>query len=77
MISVPVQRKPPLEECSEIREAVRAAEAELAEPDKRGRVLLRYSGTENVCRVMVESSREDVVQRLARELSNVVRRVLG
>ena len=75
--SVPVQRKPPLEECSEIREAVRAAEAELAEPDKRGRVLLRYSGTENVCRVMVESSREDVVQRLARELSNVVRRVLG
>ena len=77
LISVPVQRKPPLEECSEIREAVRAAEAELAEPDKRGRVLLRYSGTENVCRVMVESSREDVVQRLARELSNVVRRVLG
>ena len=56
---------------------MRAAEAELAEPDKRGRVLLRYSGTENVCRVMVESSREDVVQRLARELSNVVRRVLG
>jgi len=39
--------------------------------------VLRYSGTENVCRVMVESSREDVVQRLARELSNVVRRVLG
>ena len=77
LISVPVQRKPPLEECSEIREAVRAAEAELAEPDKRGRVLLRYSGTENVCRVMVESSREDVVQRLARDLSNVVRRVLG
>lgn len=77
LISVPVQRKPPLEECGEIQEAVRAAEAELGEPDKRGRVLLRYSGTENVCRVMVESSREDVVQRLARELSNVVRRVLG
>ncbi len=56
---------------------MRAAEVELAEPDKRGRVLLRYSGTENVCRVMVESSREDVVQRLAKELSDVVRRALG
>ena len=77
LISVPVQRKPPLEECSEIQDAVRAAEVELAEPDKRGRVLLRYSGTENVCRVMVESSREDVVQRLAKELSDVVRRALG
>ena len=77
LISVPVQRKPQLEECSEIQDAVRAAEVELAEPDKRGRVLLRYSGTENVCRVMVESSREDVVQRLAKELSDVVRRALG
>ena len=77
LISVPVQRKPPLEECSEIQEVVRAAEAELAEPEKRGRVLLRYSGTENVCRVMVESVREDVVQRLAREIADIVRRVLG
>ena len=77
LISVPGQRQPPLGECSEIREAGGPAGAGPAGPGKGGRVLLRYSGTENVCRVMVESSREDVVQRLARELSNVVRRVLG
>ena len=43
----------------------------------RGRVLLRYSGTEPLCRVMVEGEDEDVVRKLAHELAALVESVLG
>ena len=42
----------------------------------RGRVLLRYSGTEALCRVMVEAEDEDKVVRYARDLADVVSREL-
>ena len=52
-----------------IQQAVKQIEAELG---KRGRVLLRASGTEPVVRVMVEGEDSTVVDRLARELSEQV-----
>jgi phosphoglucosamine mutase len=53
-----------------VREATRAAEADLA---GRGRVLLRPSGTEPVVRVMVEGEDRARVQRLADSIATVVR----
>ena len=53
-----------------IREAVQAAENELAD---RGRVLLRASGTEPVIRVMVEGNDSLAVERLSRDLAQVVK----
>jgi phosphoglucosamine mutase len=73
-ISVDVARKPPLEEVPEIIAAIRAAEAEL---DGEGRVLVRYSGTQAMCRVMVEGPTEETTDRLARMLADTVRQALG
>ena len=52
----------------------REAEAELGDD---GRVLLRYSGTENLCRVMVEGPADEQVERLADKIADAVRQEIG
>jgi len=74
LINVEVAIKPPLETLPEIGAAVARAEAELG---GRGRVLIRYSGTQNMCRVMVEGPSPESTDRLARELAQVVASVLS
>jgi phosphoglucosamine mutase len=74
MINVSVTRKPPLEDLPALQQAVREAEARLA---GLGRVLIRYSGTQPLCRVMVEGPSEELTQRLTEELAGIVRRELG
>ncbi|MFI3271824.1 MAG: phosphoglucosamine mutase [Pseudomonadota bacterium] len=74
LINVQVKKKPPLEECPRLLEAVADAEHDLA---GRGRVLLRYSGTENLCRVMVEGEHTSQVRKLAEQLADLVRAELG
>jgi phosphoglucosamine mutase len=74
IINVEVARKPPLEELAEVQAAVKAAEAELGE---KGRVLVRYSGTQAMCRVMVEGPTQETTRRLARQIADAVARNLG
>ena len=74
MINVDVRERPPLEEIAELRAAVAEAERELGD---RGRVLVRYSGTQSLCRVMVEGPTEEMTERLTSSLAEVVRRCLG
>ena len=74
LINMDVARKPPIEEEPEIGSAIRAAEQELGDS---GRVLIRYSGTQNMCRVMVEGPTEEMTRRLAESLADKVRTVLG
>ena len=74
LVNVHVDRKPPIEETPELAKAVADVEERLG---GRGRVLLRYSGTEPLCRVMVEGEDEDVVRKLAHELAALVESVLG
>jgi phosphoglucosamine mutase len=57
-----------------IARAVIDAEAELGES---GRVLLRPSGTEPMVRVMVEAEHQDVADRMAQQLAEIVRERLG
>jgi phosphoglucosamine mutase len=73
-ISVDVARKPPLEEVPELTAAIRTAEQELAD---KGRVLVRYSGTQAMCRVMVEGPSQEMTDRLARALADTVKQCLG
>ena len=57
-----------------IKEAVRAAEAELGDS---GRVLLRPSGTEPLIRVMVEAASDSVASEIATKLAEIVQQELG
>ena len=74
MINVEVSRKPPLETCEPLCRALREAEEELA---GCGRVLIRYSGTQPLCRVMVEGPTRETTERLTESLAGMVRQCLG
>jgi phosphoglucosamine mutase len=74
MINIDVKTKPPLESLSPVQEAIREAEAEL---NGKGRVLVRYSGTQSMCRVMVESAEEALTQKLCDSIAAVVRKTIG
>jgi phosphoglucosamine mutase len=74
IINVEVKSKPPLESLPELREKIRIAEIEL---NRQGRVLIRYSGTQSMCRVMVEGPAEAITDRLAKELAETVRNCIG
>ncbi len=74
LINFDVTQKPPLENIPEIQKAVKKAEAELGD---KGRVLIRYSGTQPMCRVMVEGPTDEMTSRLAEELTAVVKKYIG
>jgi phosphoglucosamine mutase len=74
LINVRVSEKPDLREHGIIGPAVDDVEGQLAD---RGRVVLRYSGTEPVVRVMVEGKDADAVDRHARHLAGLIEQQLG
>ena len=74
LINVPVREKRPLELLPEIRKAISDRELELG---VRGRVLIRYSGTEPVVRVMVEAERFHDVLRHCTAIANLFKKHLG
>ena len=59
--NVKVREKLPMEQLPSVMETIRAAESEL---DGNGRVVVRYSGTEKLARVMVEAESEEAMERL-------------
>ncbi len=74
LINVPVERKPNLSEVSSVMAEVRRIEGELGDD---GRVLLRYSGTEPLARVMVEGPDEARIRNHAHELASCIAREIG
>ncbi len=72
--NVRVREKKPLEEIPAVAAAIRAAEAEL---DDDGRVVVRYSGTEPLARVMVEAESQEKMRRLADSIAQTIKEVLG
>jgi len=74
IVNVDVTRKPNISSVPEITEAIEAAEAALGD---KGRVLVRYSGTQNMCRVMVEGPDAVTTSTLANQIADVVREALG
>ena len=66
MLNVSVSKKPPLETIQPIQEKIAWATSKLG---KDGRLLIRYSGTESFCRVMVEGKDEDQINEIASALA--------
>jgi phosphoglucosamine mutase len=74
LINVDVKRKPEIATIPRLMEAIGQAERELGE---EGRVLIRYSGTQNMCRVMVEGPSAAVTEKYCRQIADVVISELG
>ncbi len=74
LINVPVKKKPEISSVPELMKVRQDVEAMLGE---RGRVLLRYSGTEPVCRIMVEGEHQEEIDGYARRIAEVVKKVLN
>ncbi|MBW7909040.1 MAG: phosphoglucosamine mutase [Kiritimatiellae bacterium] len=74
MINVDVRQKPDLSTVPDVQAAIEKAEAELGD---QGRVLVRYSGTQSMCRVMVEGPTQEMTDRLTNAIAAVVKQCLS
>jgi phosphoglucosamine mutase len=74
LVNVRVREKQPFEAIKPIAEASRQIEKEL---DGSGRLLLRYSGTENLARVMIEGKDQREIEEKANRLADIITANLG
>ena len=74
IVNVKVREKKPLDTIPTVAAAIAAAEKELAES---GRVVIRYSGTEALARVMIEAESEPMMRYHAETIANAIRTELG
>jgi phosphoglucosamine mutase len=74
IVNVRVREKKPLESIPCVAQAIRAAEQELKDA---GRVVIRYSGTEPLARVMIEAESEEAMRRHAEAIAAAIRAELG
>jgi phosphoglucosamine mutase len=74
LLGVPVKQKPDLSTLPDVQSAIKAAEVKL---NGTGRILVRYSGTEPLLRIMVEGEQDAIIRSVADDLVGVVRTCLG
>jgi phosphoglucosamine mutase len=74
IVNVKVRERRPLESIPAVAAAIRAAEVELKDT---GRVVIRYSGTEPLARVMIEAESEEAMRRHADAIADAIRTELG
>ncbi len=74
LVNVPVKEKRPFEAIPGLAARVACLEAEM---DGSGRILLRYSGTESLARVMVEGEEQGCIESIAAELAGMIREAIG
>lgn len=74
IVNVKVREKKPLDTIPAVAKRIRAAEEELRDT---GRVVIRYSGTEALARVMIEAESEEAMRRHADAIANAIRTELG
>jgi phosphoglucosamine mutase len=72
--NIRVREKIPFAQVPEIQHTIDAAEREL---NGNGRVVVRYSGTEALARVMVEAESEEKMRALAGNISSAIKNALG
>ncbi len=72
--NVPVREKRPLESLPEVKRIIDTCQNEVG---KRGRVIVRYSGTERLARVMVAAEDMDTVERQATRIASAIETAIG
>ncbi len=74
LVNVEVGSKPDLGTIPEIQDIIKEAEGKLG---SKGRVFVRYSGTENLCRVMVEGRSEKKIKDYANKIAGIIKKKLA
>jgi len=74
LINIEVKARPDLSTVPEITEAIKDVEKVIG---NRGRVLVRYSGTQNMCRVMVEGPTHEETKKYCQRIAEVVKKKLS
>jgi len=74
LINVDVRSKPDIKTVPQITEVIEMVENELGND---GRVLVRFSGTQNMCRVMVEGPSHEVTEKHCKEIAEIIKNLLG
>ena len=74
IVNVRVKEKKPLDAIASVAASIRDAEEELK---TNGRVVIRYSGTEPLARVMIEAESEEIMRRHADAIAGAIRDALG
>jgi len=74
LINIDVKSKPDISAIPGIMEIIGQVERALGE---EGRILVRYSGTQNMCRVMVEGPSPDMTEKYCRQIADVVKKEIG
>lgn len=72
--NVRVREKVPLDSVPSVKDAIRSAASEL---DGTGRVVVRYSGTEALARVMIEAESKEQMDRIAASIAAAIQQALG
>jgi phosphoglucosamine mutase len=71
LVNVTVEKRKDLESVPVISQAIANAEKKLA---GKGRILVRFSGTQALCRVMIEGSSQQAITAMANELAEVIKK---
>jgi phosphoglucosamine mutase len=74
IVNVKVREKKPLDQIPSVAAAILAAEQALADC---GRVVIRYSGTETLARVMIEAESEPLMRHHADTIASAIRSEIG
>ena len=73
-ISVEVKEKKPFEQMPAVKSKIDEINKNL---ENKGRMILRYSGTQNVCRIMIEGQDENDIKLFANELAEEIKKEVG
>ena len=73
LINVDVRSKPDISSLPKVVEVIKQVECELGE---NGRVLVRYSGTQNMCRVMVEGPTQEITEKYCEQIAEVIKKTI-
>jgi phosphoglucosamine mutase len=74
LINVDVRHKPDLKSIPDIKDVINWVEHKLGD---EGRVLVRYSGTQSQCRIMVEGPTREETESYCEKIAEIVKNELG
>jgi phosphoglucosamine mutase len=74
LINVDVTSKPNISSLPKVMAMIRQVESELRD---NGRVLVRYSGTQNMCRVMIEGPTQELTEKYCQQIADVIKDTIG